>query len=240
MSLEQTRVTLERAGFNLSGTLPRSEYDERVPEAWRSERVHPGCEGVLVVGNAGRVLWPIFRASPEAQLRRNPLDRYTERVFREVAASVSPAAGTALYNERRDGQYLPLIALARRAGFGSPGRIGVLLHPVYGPWISIRGLLYLNEAVPFREPAPFDPCSGCPAPCARACHGGVVGPDGVDVAGCFRTKILNPACRAACDARSACVVGPEHAFGVEQIAHHSRIRWRPSTVRRAARVLLRG
>ena len=114
-----------------------------------------------------------------------------------------------------------------------------MLHPVYGPWISIRGVLYLDQDVPFAEPEPFEPCVGCPAPGARACHGGVVGPESVDQRGCYRTKILKAACRTACDARSACVVGPEHAFTREQIAHHSRIRWRPATIRHAASVLLR-
>ena len=33
-----------------------------------------------------------------------------------------------------------------------------------------------------------------------------------------------PACATRCDARSACVVGPEHAYSAEQTAHHSRIR----------------
>ena len=237
MTLEATRGALGDAGFNLTGTLPRAEYDARVPDAWRADRVHPGCRGVLVVGNGGRVLWPIFVASPEAELRRNPLDRYTRRVLRDVADGVS--AGFALYSDKRDDSYLPLTALAECCGFGSPGRVGVLIHREFGPWISIRGALFLNEAVPFAEPSPFDPCHGCPAPCATACHGRVVGPETVDVEGCFRTKLTDRRCRAACDARSACVVGPEHAFSAEQIAHHSRIHWRPATVRHAARALLR-
>ena len=57
--------------------------------------------------------------------------------------------------------------------------------------------------------------------------------------GCFRTRILDRGCRLACDARRACVVGPEHAYSVEQEAHHSRIRWGPAVLRRAAGVLLR-
>lgn len=238
MSLGTIRSAFAAAGFDLTGTLPRDEYDARVPEAWRAERLLPDCRGVLVVGNAGRGLWPRFRAAPEARLRRNPLDRYTARVFAEVAGSQQPPAPFALYNERREERYLPLVTLAERAGFGRPGRVGVLLHPVYGPWVSIRGALYLAEEVPFEPPAPFEPCRGCPAPCASACHGGVIDEAGVDVAGCFRTKLLRRPCRAACDARSACVIGTEHAFFPDQIAHHSRIRWRPATARFAARVLL--
>jgi epoxyqueuosine reductase QueG len=239
VSLTALRASLAEAGFNLVGTLPVEEYDARVPEVWRSARVAPGARGVVVVGNAGRTLWPRFRRSPEARLRKNPLDRYTRRVLHEVASALDPPAGVALYTDRRDERYLPLVALAERAGFGRPGRVGVLLHPTYGPWVSIRGLLYARAELPFREPDPFDPCTGCPAPCASACRGGVIGEAGVDFRGCFRTKLTNRGCRAACDARSACVIGREHAFSTEQIAHHSRIRWRPAMLRHAARVLIR-
>jgi epoxyqueuosine reductase QueG len=230
---------LEAGGFNLTGPLPGDEYDRLVPPVWRIGEVCPGARSVLVVGNAGRALWPRFRASPEFRERRNPLDRYTERIFRAAVARIAAPSGYAFYTEKRQDRYLPLVALAQRAGFGSPGRVGVLLHPEYGPWISIRGALFLPEEVPRVEIPPFDPCTGCPAPCVSACHGGAVSEAGVDILRCFRTKVTRRACRAACDARSACVIGPEHAFPPEQIAHHSRIRWRPSTLRRAAVVLLR-
>ena len=237
MTLDALRSSLAAAGLNLTGSLPVEEYDQLVPEPWRSQNVYPPCKGVLIVGNGGRVLWPVFKASPEAQRRKNPLDRYTRHVLRESSAAMRPQAHAVLYTDKREDAYLPLVALARRAGFGVPGRVGVLLHPHYGPWISIRAALLLGQAVAFEESAPFDPCTGCPAPCESACHGQVVSSQGVDTVGCFRTKLLKRACRAACDARSACVAGPEHAFTPEQIAHHSRIRWRPSTIRHALRVL---
>ncbi len=238
MTLPGIREALEEAGFNLTGPLPVPEYDALVPPVWRIASVCPGARGVLVVGNGGRALWPRFKSSPEARSRRDPLDRYTERVLRDVVAGIPAPSTFALYTEKRGDTYLPLVALARRAGFGSPGRVGVLLHPVFGPWTSIRGVFYLPEEVDWTEPPPFDPCTGCPAPCMTACHGSVVSESGVDLRGCVRTKILNPACRAACDARSACVVGPEHAFPPDQLAHHSRIRWRPATIARTARLLL--
>ena len=238
MNLQALTSQLERSGLNLTGTLSVEDYDRMVTPSWRTEAVCPGAAGVLVVGNAGRALWERFQTSPEFRLRRDPLDRYTKRILAETVEGVPNPSDHVLYTEKRGDTYLPLMTIARRAGFGSPGRVGVLLHPPYGPWISIRGILFLPEEVPAVEPLPFDPCTGCPAPCMTACHGRVVSEKGVDVVGCFRTKILNPKCRSACDARSACVVGPEHAFSSEQIAHHSRIRWRPSTLRRAARVLL--
>jgi hypothetical protein len=224
LSLERIVARLADAGLGLSGTLPIAIYDELVPPAWKSTRLAPSARGALVVGNAGRVLWDRFLASPERALDVDPLDAYTRRVLDEAARLAQPRAVIGFYTDRRDAVYLPLVALARRAGFGSPGRVGVLIHPVYGPWIGVRAVLLLAEDVPFHEPADYAPCDGCPAPCASACHGSVIGPRGVDPAACYQVRLTNPACATRCDARSACVVGPEHAYSAEQTAHHATIR----------------
>jgi len=224
LSLGQIVARLADAGLTLTGTLPIAEYDALVPPPWHSARLAPGASGALVVGNAGRGLWERFIASPERALTRDPLDAYTRRVLAESALLSDPPATIGFYSDRHDGVYLPLVALARRAGFGTPGRVGVLIHPVYGPWIAIRAVLLLAGDVHFREPAVFAPCEGCPAPCERACHGSVVGATGVDAAACYQVRLTNPACALTCDARRACIVGPEHAYSAEQTAHHSRIR----------------
>lgn len=224
MILEAIVARLADAGLTLTGTLPIAEYDALVTKPWRSAQLAPAARGALVVGNAGRALWERFVASPERALVRDPLDAYTRRVLGEGAQIQDPPATIGFYADRREGVYLPLVALARRAGFGSPGRVGVLIHPVYGPWIAIRAVLLLSENVPFREPAPYDPCTGCPAPCASACHGKLVGSHGVDSAACYQARLTLAACATRCDARRACVVGPEHAYSDEQTAHHSLIR----------------
>ena len=223
MSVARLRTRLAEGGFTIAAPLPREDYDALVPEAWRAQRSLDGAETVLIVANAGRTLWPLFVASPEASSPEDPLDRYTRRVLDEASR---PDARFALYSEQRDGEYLPLVALARRAGLGTPGRVGVLLHPVSGPWLSLRAVVFVRERLARDEAStePFDPCTGCPAPCASACHGQVVGEVTVDIEGCYRTPLTLPACATACDARSACVIGPEHAFSREQIAHHSLIR----------------
>ena len=123
-----------------------------------------------------------------ARSRENPLDAYTRRVLAEAARACEPTAAVGFYADKRDGAYLPLVALAQRAGFGTPGRIGVLIHPEFGPWLAIRGVLLVAELLAERPVAPFAPCVGCPAPCASACRGAVVGLDGLDSAGCYRTR----------------------------------------------------
>lgn len=206
-----------------------ADYDARVPEAWRTSRVHEGTQTVLVVANAGPLLWEQFRAAPEFALEQDPLDTYTRRVFDDALAAkgaVGAEGAFALYNEKRDDAYLPLVALAQHAGLGSPGRVGVLLHPTYGPWMSLRGLVYVRDHIAPETLAPFDPCSGCPAPCESACPVGVVSASGVDAEGCYDARLTRAGCALKCDARRACVVGPEYAFSREQEAHHAKIRSR--------------
>jgi hypothetical protein len=225
MTLERARAQLAAAGFNAVGALAAADYDARVPDAWKLCAVAPRARGVLVVGHGGRALWPRFTASPEARDgAADPLDRYTGRAVAEAANDLGTGSGWALYSEQRDGRYAPLVALAQAAGLGSPGRVGVLLHPVYGPWLSLRALLYTPQRLASAELEPFDPCTGCPAPCASACHGRVISERGFDGGRCHATRLARADCELRCDARLACPVGRQHAYPPEQIAHHYRIR----------------
>ena len=219
MSGDAALRRLERAGFTLFAPLALDDYNARVPDVWKESPSR--YAGVWIVANAGRALWPRFRASPEFSRPDDPLDDYTRRCFEQATDAKQ---GFALYSDRREGQYLPLVALAEAAGLGTPGRVGVLLHPDFGPWISLRGVLFVPEPLQTRRVEPFDPCSDCPAPCENACHAGVVTADGVDVPACYQARLTLEDCSLRCDARAACVLAPEHAFGAEQVAHHSRIR----------------
>ena len=224
MSAARARRLLERAGLGLHGALALASYDALAPAPWRSAAWAPHARGALVVGNAGRALFERFLASRERELRDDPLDAYTRRVLGEAARLFDPPAAVGFYADRREGVYLPLVALAQRAGFGTPGRIGVLIHPEFGPWIAIRAVMLVGVPLVETDPLRFDPCTGCPAPCASACVGAAVGPSGLDARKCYDTRLGVPACAGACAARSACVVCPEHAYSAAQLAHHMKIR----------------
>jgi len=228
MSVAGAVAQLARAGLTLSGGLPIAAYDSLVSPPWRSAELAPGARGALVVGNAGRTLWERFQESAEAGLTDDPLDRYVRRALEAAASHWEPRAAVAFYADRREGVYLPIVALARRAGFGTPGRIGVLIHPEYGPWLAIRAVLLVPESLSEEPVAPFDPCSGCPAPCAQACVGLAVGARGLDARRCYDTRLADHGCAGACAARSACVVGRAHAYAPAQLAHHMKIR-RPAS-----------
>jgi epoxyqueuosine reductase len=225
-SLVASEAILAAAGFNLRGALCAARFDALVPEPWRASALLPDARSALVLASGGRALWQAFRASPECDGGADPLDRYTERVVCAAAEVVSRAgqAARALFaHERHGGVYADFVALGRAAGFGAHSRLGLLLHPVYGPWLSIRAVLL--TALPWPEsPAlgAFDPCRGCPAPCAAACPAGAVTADGFRVSACQRTRRREPACRLRCDARRACRLGPEHAYAEAAEAHHMR------------------
>lgn len=217
-------VVLDAAGWNLRGVLTAARYDACVAPAFRCERLLPEARSVVVLGSGGRALWQAFRASPEYGMPGDPLDAMSERVAREAAQALSepglPAVAL-LAHRAREGSFADFVALGREAGLGAPGRLGLLLHPEYGPWLSLRAaLLMARRLAPTPALAGFDPCRGCPAPCADACHGGAVPAHGFQVERCAAARAREPACRLRCDARRACVLGPSHAYESAAEAHH--------------------
>jgi len=216
-----TRVALAEAGLNLFGVLPIARYDAFVPAAWRAAAELPGARSAVLLGAAGRALFAAFSRAPEFDLARDPLDRYTRRV---VETAAEPLAGRALFAfERRGERYADFVALGGAAGLGAPSRLGLLLHPEYGPWMSLRALLLLPLELP-ETPAlrDFEPCRGCPAPCSEACPGAAIAVDGFDIGRCAATRRRMPGCGLKCDARRSCVLGGGQRYVELAEAHHMR------------------
>ena len=65
----------------------------------------------------------------------------------------------------------------------------------------------------------LDFCLGCVA-CTSACPVGAPKASGFDRVACRSNRETQPRCRTRCDARRACVVGPEHAYDEQGEAHH--------------------
>jgi len=222
----EIEAALDAAGFNLCGALSATRYDALVPAAWRTAALLPDARTALVVASGGRALWTALRAAPEIDAACDPVDTYTARVLGDLAQRLLEAGqpSRALYPlERRGDAWADFVGLAREAGLGAPSRLGLLIHPVYGPWMSIRAILLTHLEWPQGVSASdFDPCSGCAAPCAEACPGGAVGPEGISARVCYEKQLTVPACALRCSARHACVVGTEHAYAEEAEAHHMR------------------
>ena len=186
--------------MNLRAALPIATYDAAVPEAWRSAALLPRARTAIVVASGGRALWDALARSPEFGASADPLDTYTRRTTEVAAALLEPPAARALFAfEQRGGAFADFVELGRLAGLGAPSRLRLLLHPLYGPWMSLRAIVLTRADWEIGPAAPhaFDPCRDCPAPCER------VGPD--------------PSAR-----RLACVVGPEHAYSEAALDHLRR------------------
>lgn len=176
---------------------------------------------VVLIGNAGDALWPVFSTSPEAgDGQPHPLDRWSRRVIGDIAAEFG---GDACFPG--DGPpWLPFVAWARRAEPVIESPIGILVHPDYGLWHAYRGAILLDRAIAL--PAPDHrppPCDTCPdQPCRRACPVGAFAPGGYDVTACtdFLSSAEGARCGSGCLARRACPVGQQYNYPRAQQALH--------------------
>ena len=220
---------LDVAGLDLRGVLDPRTYDALVPPPWRCAALVPGAaaaRSVWLIGSGGRALWQAATAQGSLPALPDPLDAHTEEALRSCVARLreSGLAGVAAFaHERRGGAHADFVALGHAAGLGAPSRLGLLVHPLYGPWLSLRALLVSELELRASEPlAGFDPCRGCPAPCAAACPGEALPPEGFSVRRCAATRLREPGCALRCDARHACVLGREHAYASAAESHHMR------------------
>jgi hypothetical protein len=212
-----------RAGMNLVGATSVADYDARVPVARRLASRAPDGRGIVVVGNGGSAFWHAFRAAVPAPPpdERDPLDRFTRDVVLDAIRDVADACCHFPFDPID--RSLDFQALADAAGLGRPSLVGVLVHPVFGPWIALRAAVVVPEDVAAPRPADgFDPCPTCvERPCIAACPAGAVGPDGWDVPRCIAHRLADDAqCAGGCHARLECVYGRAHRPPPDALAFH--------------------
>lgn len=218
----ETARGLDAIGLTPRGTLSAARYDRLVPAAWRTAVLAPSARTIVVVGAGGRALGDTFRRSPEAAGAADPLDAFVARALGDaMRAAPETALRVAFAFETHGGAYADFVALGRAAGLGAPSRLGLLVHSEYGPWLSLRALVFLERALaPTPERPGFAPCDSCSAPCVSACHGGAVAPSRFDVRACGATRAREAACARRCDARRACPLGRAHAYDPVDEARH--------------------
>jgi hypothetical protein len=156
----------------------------------------------------------------------DPIDAYTRRTIDAAVAATLGAAAIphrVLYAFRFPDDPVSFPRLGEVAGLGTRSLLGLLVHPVYGPWTALRAAVLVPFAVDLDRPAAgFDPCPSCvERACMAACPAGAVGPGGWDVPGCaaHRARPDDP-CASRCHARFDCVVGREHRYPEDALAYH--------------------
>lgn len=159
--------------------------------------------GVLV-GNT-RGLWNVIarlRAMDErVRDEAHPFDAYTEAQM----AALTGASAVFAHQPQHDGRYFPFQRLAVAVGLAALAPSQLLIHPIYGPWFSLRAIVLVPG-----EPPPLAPPVALPCTCAR--HGCVA---------TFDHAMAHPEdWRAWLAVRDACPIGREYRYGDDQLAYH--------------------
>jgi len=228
-------ASLEDSGLNVAGVLSSERYDALVPPAWKCAMQLPAARSVYVVGSGGSDFYRAARSgSPNAA---HPLDEFLERhlsVATHKLAEKGHASRALFYwqrlleRENSTAQFADFVSLAEAAGLGARSRLGLLLHPVFGPWFAIRAVILSEQPFRLESPTPEleSPCSTCSAPCVAACPGKAVTESEFSLERCSQTRHETPQCAERCDARLACPVGATHRYSPEALSHHMTAHFR--------------
>jgi epoxyqueuosine reductase len=229
--LAAIRAAAGQHGLNLCAAVALARYDAAVAPGARASLIDPAARSIVVLGNGGGDFWAAFKRhaarNPGWWERENPLDDFTSEVVHCEVAAPLRAAGlrhTVVYPFMHGGPTLNFVELGKAAGVAGPSILGVVVHPVFGPWIAFRAALLVDVMLDASGDARgFDPCPGCvPRSCMGACPAGAVSfPAGWDVPKCLTHRVeAEPDCAGRCHARAGCVLGPEHRYSDDELAYH--------------------
>lgn len=232
--LDGVRERLSRRGFNLTGLVDAKRFDAWAPAGQRLEEVLSGARSAIMIAAGGRALWRAIAEESRSSNRgrsgagepgADPIDRFSEKTILEEAALIRGALPrariAAAFPFGGGAEHLPYIRLAEHAGLGTSETVlGLLLHPEFGPWVSLRGCLITDLPLPASQPLDeFRPCEGCARPCLTTCPVTALTEAGWDHAACFSHRTSGPNCLDGCAPRIACPVGQQHRFGEEEMRH---------------------
>jgi hypothetical protein len=227
--IETIRAAALPWGLNLVAAVSATRYNARA-----SNRLHVGTSqesgSVILIGNGGGAFWQSFVAYADAhpgwRARANPLDDFTRVAIEQGLLPAIGADGVRaqpFYPFVTDSPTLDFMELGKLTGLGGPSLVGVVVHPVYGPWIAFRAALLVDQLIDAPGDAlGFDPCPGCgPRSCITACPAQAVSSSGWDIPRCVTHRVeREPDCNLRCHARAACVLGPEYRYADDELAYH--------------------
>jgi hypothetical protein len=184
-------------GLNLFGLVDAERFDRCQPKDQRVRPRWPQCGTVLVVGSGGQEFWRQWTQICGGQATPTAPQQFASRCVKEIAACFRQKPLPFEVVEPT-GPCPNLLRLGEAAGLGTVSPVsGLLLHPDYGPWVTLRAAL-MFAGHPF-GPVPeanlverFQPCCGCRQPCATGCSANA------------------GTCPPHCHGRCACPIGSEH------------------------------
>lgn len=224
---QRLRAWASARGMGLVGAVDRAAFDCTQPRGRRAGERMPECDTIVLLGTGGRGGWEaVCKVAPPGppDPRRHPIDDWSAAIADDaiawfaaegfVARSVLPSSRDSL-NFRQLGELV---------GFGTISPVtGQLLHPTFGPWLSLRVAL-LAAGQPFgarsaRPTTDFQPCPSCSKPCVSACPVGTFdGIGGVFLEHCAGHRVAGH-CGDGCASLRACPIGAEHRYGDDEQRH---------------------
>lgn len=223
-ALDALTAALASHGLNLVGTTTVEAHDAGLAEERKLVRWAPRARSAVVIGNGGGAFWDAYAAHRRsAPPPEHPLDAYTRELLTRLIAPFVPSSARIVFPFDHPAVPLSFQRLALLAGLGGPSRLGVLVHPEFGPWIALRAAVLLEEAVAIPPAAAgFDPCPTCvERSCMPACPAAAVSDAGWDVVRCAGERARpDDACARGCHARLECVLGRSHRYPVAALVHH--------------------
>lgn len=219
------------SGFNIVTRIKVSDYDRQVLRDIRATTIFPNAKSIILAGFAGKNFWNILqkflRENPDFKnTREHWIDDYTLLKFMLAAKILDDKnANYRMAFPFGSGAFtLDFLKLGQLGGAGVNSLLGVLIHPEYGPWISLRGAIITDlEFTHYNSPLnSFNPCPTCSKPCISACPAATISEKGWDWKACMNFRLSNDACATNCASRRACPYGKEHEYSEEQLAYHHK------------------
>jgi len=209
---------LKPHGLLVLGAMRVSEEDG-VPDVAESRPARQ----LLLIGNGGSSLWPVFRHSSEFRDGlADPLDRWSKRVGEYLATELG---GRAIFPF--DGPpYPPFLCWAGKTGQVLPSPVSMFIHAKFGLWHAYRFALAFSEQQDgFPAEAQFkSPCLDRKnQPCLKACPVSAFTSNTYRVERCmdYLVNDTETACmRLGCEARRACPAGREFTYLPEHARFH--------------------
>ena len=208
------RKDAARHGLNLFGLVDAAGFDAAQPRELRAQALLPGCGNILVLGRGGSA---VQQDQPGPSGEGVAAVRGADAAAELLSARLT-AAGLPHLRLRSVEEKMRFRQLGEAAGFGVVSPVsGMLLHPVFGPWLLVEAAL-LVEGSPFgvaRAGAPsagFEPCAICAQPCIATCSSLAVDLHGRVTRGRCGDPRRGGGCIDRCDARLACPAGTASAW----------------------------
>jgi epoxyqueuosine reductase QueG len=226
--LEELSKYFLDSGFNLTLKINSDEYFRTTR---KMECIFPEAKSIVLVGFAGKSFWGVFKdyleRNPEFENRNVDLiDNYTILRFKEAAKILNSHKidYKTVFPFGKDATQLNFLKLGELCGAGVSSLLGILLHPIYGPWISLRGAFITNlELNEYDGPiSSFSPCPCCDKPCISACPANTISISGWDWESCMRFRMRDETCAKSCASRRACPYGKAEQYSEEQLNYHHK------------------